>query len=81
MGEIKNLSKEINFNNLIYYFKSKIGPKNFISFKGPLGFYKNVKDGYITLEKAEENQEKSHLNELVKGKREYKSEEKSYQIV
>ena len=49
---MQNLSKKINFNNLIYYFKNEIDPKIFISFKGPLGFHKNVKDGYITLEKA-----------------------------
>ena len=55
MGCIQNLSKQIDFNDLIYYFQGKSGPKNFINFKGPLGFYENKKDGYITLEKAEEN--------------------------
>ena len=34
----------------------------FIGFKGPLGFYKNIKNGYTTLEKAEENQK--NLNQL-----------------
>ena len=35
MDEIKDLSRQINFNNLIYYFKSKdIAPINFIGFKG-----------------------------------------------
>ena len=28
MEEIQNLSKQINFNNLIYYFKGKSTPKN-----------------------------------------------------
>ena len=45
MGEIQNLSKQINFNNLIYYFKNESGPKIFIGFKGPLHFYKSIKDG------------------------------------
>ena len=54
MGEIQNLSKQIDFHNLIYYFKSENGAENFISFKGPPAFYENKKKGYITLEKAEE---------------------------
>ena len=30
LGEIQNLNKQINFNNLIYYFKSKkTDPKKF----------------------------------------------------
>ena len=45
MGKIQNLSKQINFNNLIYYFKNESGPKIFIGFKGPLHFYKSIKDG------------------------------------
>ena len=49
---------QINFNNFVYYFKGESDPKSFINFKGPLGFYKNIKDGYITLKKAEENNKK-----------------------
>ena len=56
MGKIQDLSKQISFSNLIYYFKSNSNPKNFISFKGPLGFYRNIKDIYTTVEKAEESQ-------------------------
>ena len=52
VGEIQDLSKQIDFNNLIYYFKSKDGcPIHLISFKGPLGFYRNILDGHTTLEK------------------------------
>ena len=40
MGCIQNLSKQIDFNDLIYYFQGKSGPKNFINFKGPLVFMK-----------------------------------------
>ena len=29
--------------------KSESVPKNFIDFKAPLGFYKNLKDAYTTL--------------------------------
>ena len=37
-------------------------PKTLIGFKAPQGFYKNIKDGYKTLEKAEENFKK--LNKI-----------------
>ena len=38
-------------------------------FKDLLGLFNNVKDGYITIEKAEENQKKlkSDVNEITKG--------------
>ena len=45
-------SKQIDLNNLIYYFKGESDPKHFISFKVPLAFYKNIKDRYIILEKS-----------------------------
>ena len=63
--EIQNLSKQIDFNNLTYYFKGESAPKNVIGFKGPLDFYKNIKIGHITLEKAEEN--KKNLKKNVKN--------------
>ena len=59
--EIQDLSKQIDFNNLTYHFQGNTASKTFIGFKGPLGFYKNIKKGYITLEKAEEN--KKNLNQ------------------
>ena len=51
--------------------------KIFISFKGPLVFYKNIKGVYIALEKGQQNQNKfkSDLNEIVIGKLEYNREE------
>ena len=51
-----------------------------IDFKGPLGFYKNIKDGYTTLEKAEKKVKKirSDINEIVK--RRHKSEEQKSAI-
>ena len=69
IGEILNFSKQIDLNDLIYYFKGGKSPNYFISFKGPLAFYKNIKDSYVTLEKAEEKQQqqKSDMNEIVKG--------------
>ena len=58
MDETQNLSKQVDFNNLIYYFKGEGDSKIFVRFKDPLTFYKNIKDGYTTLEKAEEKQKK-----------------------
>ena len=56
--EIQNSSKQIDFNS----FWSEGAPKVFIIFKWPLSFYKNLKDGYIIIEKAEENQNKIKKN-------------------
>ena len=42
MEEIKYLSKQIDFNNLTYRHKGNIP---LVSFIGPLGFYKNIKQG------------------------------------
>ena len=57
MEEIQDLSKQIDFNNLIYRYKSKTVPKIFLVFKGPLKFYKHLKEGNI-LEKGEEEKKK-----------------------
>ena len=69
MSEIQNLSKHINFNNLTYYFKHERCPKSFIGFKGPLRFYKNIKDSYATLEKAEENKKEIKFQWNGNGKK------------
>ena len=55
MEEIQDFSKQIDFDNLTCNYKGKSAPKT-CSFKGPLGFYKNIKKGYITLEKEEKLQ-------------------------
>ena len=65
IGEIQNLSKKTNFNNLIYYFKGKSGSKIFIACKGPTAFYENIKDGCGTLEKSRKKNKRiiSYINE------------------
>ena len=55
MGEIENVSKQIDFNNLTYYFNGEGDWKGLINVKRPLAVYKNVNNGYITLEKAEKS--------------------------
>ena len=69
MEEIQDLSNQIEFNNLTYYYKGKNDPKKFIGFQGPLMFYRSIKEGNITLIKAEEQQKelKSELSKIVKG--------------
>ena len=64
MEEIRDLSKQIDFNNLIDHYKNKTVPKYFLFFKGPLKFYKDIKEGNITLGKAEEEQ-KEFQNEIA----------------
>ena len=75
MEEILDLGKKIDFNNLTYHYKSKNVQKIFLSFKDPLISYKSIKEGNITLEKAEEEQKefKSELNEIFKGSKKSKS--------
>ena len=77
MVEIQNLTKKIDFDSSLYYFKGKCNPKTLINFEGPLRFYKNIRDGHTTLGKAEEGQKKfkSHVNEIIKWR--HKSEEKN----
>ena len=69
MEEMQDLRKQIDFNNLTYRYKDNTAPKNFIGFKGPLRFYRSIKQSYITLEKAEEEQieVKSKINKIVIG--------------
>ena len=60
MGEINDLSKETDFNNLSYYFKTKNSARiNFIGFKRPLHLYTNILNHEINTEKAEKYQKKS----------------------
>ena len=55
MGEIQILSKQIGLM-IKRWIKGEGGPKIFIVFKGSLTFFKNIKYGYITQEKTEEDQ-------------------------
>ena len=37
-----NTSKQIEFNNLIYYFKRKNNPENFVNFRVPVHIYNDI---------------------------------------
>ena len=59
LDEIQELSREIDYKNLNYNFTTKvIGSINFIQFKGRFCLFKKIKEGDISLEIAEEYQEK-----------------------
>ena len=48
--QIQKMSGDIEFNNLTYYLKSQNpAPINFISFRGPLNIYKEIKNGNINI--------------------------------
>ena len=71
MEQIQDLNKQIDFNDLTYRYKGKNDLKTFVGFKGPLCslVHQNIEEGYITLEKAEEEQKtfKSERNKIVIG--------------
>ena len=44
ISEIQNMSDQIEFNNLIYYFTTPgLAPLNFLTFRGPIHFYNDIK--------------------------------------
>ena len=53
MGEIYDFSKQIDFTNLTYKFKSGNIPQIiFIAFRGPLHLYNDIANGDISIEKS-----------------------------
>ena len=70
MGLIRDLSEQIDFNNLSDYFKSK-------DIKGPLTIYRSIFDGDIPIEDTEkdQNQFKLDLNEITRGNPKHKLED------
>ena len=50
------MKKNINYDNLVYYFKGTTSPINFIKFEGPMYIYNQLKNGEKTLEQVEEGQ-------------------------
>ena len=53
MEEIKDLRRQIDFNDLTYRYKGNIAPKTIVIFKSLPSFYENIKRGYKKLEKKE----------------------------
>ena len=74
--EIRNMSKEIYFDKLTYYYKSPyLSPMNFISSKSPMHIYSDTETGNISIEKIEVDQKqfKSKLNKITIGNLNHKS--------
>ena len=66
MGEIHDLSRQIDSNDLTFSFLSpNLNPINFIGFKDPLYFYKNVFNADTSIEKAEKYPKKINLDIAV----------------
>ena len=75
MDEIQKMIRVIDYNKLIYHFKTQsITPTNFIKFKVHLVFLKKIKDGDKTLQEIEEDQKKfnSSLGEITSGNPKHK---------
>ena len=81
LDEIRELSREIDFKNLNYKFTTKASSSiNFIKFKGPFSLFKKIRDGEISLEMAEEDQEnfKREFSQTKSGNPKHKCEMQLY---
>ena len=79
LDEILEMSREIDYNNLVYNLKGPTYPINFGLFRGPMFIYNHVKNGDTTLQQVEKEQKdfKKYLNEIVSGNPEHKSDNQS----
>ena len=80
VDEIQQLSREIDYNKLIYYFKTQgISPITFIRFRDPLHTCNEIKNGDKAIQAAEEEQIKfkSELGEITSTNSKHKSENQS----
>ena len=53
MDEILEMSKEIDYSNLVYNFKGPTHPRFFAIFDSPVYTYGQLKNGNISLEQVE----------------------------
>ena len=59
LDEIQELRREIDYKNLNYDFTTKAsGSINFTGYNGPFTLFKKIRDGYISIEMAKEDQKK-----------------------
>ena len=83
LDEIQELSREIDYKNLNYDFTTKAsGSINFTGYNGPFTLFKKIRDGDISLEMAEEDQEKfrREFGQIKSGNSKHKSEIQLYTI-
>ena len=70
MDEIIEMSREINFNNVIYHFKSSSSSIRFTEFGGPMYTYNQLKNGDKTLSQVEDQRKfRSELGQISSGYR------------
>ena len=82
MDEILQMRNKIDFDNLIYNFKGPTSSINFGKFGGPIYIYGHMKNGDITLQQAEKQQNDfgKELNEITSGNPKHKSNSQLYVI-
>ena len=77
MSEVQDMAKQFDFNDLPYYFTiSNLASINYSRFKDLLIIYSEIKNGNISIEKAEDDQEqfKLDLYLITRRKPRYKKE-------
>ena len=82
MDEILEMSREIDYNNLVYDFKGPTPSINFTIFGGSMYPYNQLKKGEKTIQQVEEEQKyfSKDLNEIASKNSKHKSEKQSYTI-
>ena len=82
MDEILKMSREINYNNLVYNFKVPTPSISFAKFGGPIYTYDQLKNGEKILQQVEEDQKYFYkvLNEITSGNSKRESEKQLYTI-
>ena len=83
LNEIQELTREIDYKNLNYNFATKASCSiKFIKLKASFNLFKKIRDGDISLEMAEEDQEKfrREFGQIKSGNSKHKSEIQLYTI-
>ena len=82
MDEILEMSKEIDYSNLVYNFKGPTHPRFFAIFDSPVYTYDQLKNGNISLQQVEKQQKdfRKELNEITFGNPKHKSNNQLYII-
>ena len=82
MDEMLEMSKEIDYSNLVYHFKGPTHPVNFAISDGPMYTYNQLNNGDISLQQVEKQQKdfKKELNEITLGNPKHKSSSQLYAI-
>ena len=82
MDEMLEMSKEIDYSNLVYHFKGPTHPVNFAIFGDPMYTYDQLKNGDISLQQVEKKEKdfEKELNEVTLANPKHKSNSQLYVI-